>query len=185
MARSDARHLLSGAGLEHAITPDWALQRRRLTAAGFLLGSGTMSSHPLWASAAKPPLLPAKPAGPVIMEKPTPWGDVTTYNNFYEFGTGKSDPARHAPSRLKTRPWSIEVDGLVGKPQTINLEDLLKIAPMEERIYRMRCVEGWSMVIPWVGYSLSALIRRVQPLGSAKYIAFTTLADPSMMPGLR
>jgi sulfoxide reductase catalytic subunit YedY len=185
MARSDARHLLSGASLEHAITPDWALQRRRLTAGGLLLGAGTVSSHPLWASAAKPPLLPAKAAGPVIMEKPTPWGDVTTYNNFYEFGTGKSDPARHAPSRLKTRPWAIEVDGLVGKPQTINLEDLLKIAPMEERIYRMRCVEGWSMVIPWVGYSLSALIRRVQPLGSAKYISFTTLADPSMMPGLR
>jgi sulfoxide reductase catalytic subunit YedY len=119
------------------------------------------------------------------MEKQTRWEDATSYNNYYEFGTQKSDPARHAPSRLRMDPWRLVVDGLVARPQTFGLEDLIRFAPMEERVYRLRCVEGWSMVIPWIGYSLSALIQRVQPLGSAKYVAFTTLADPQQMPGLR
>ena len=122
-------------------------------------------------------------AGAVTMEKLTEYKDATTYNNYYEFGTDKSDPARNAHT-LKTQPWSVAVEGLVKSPRTCTLEELLKLSPMEERIYRLRCVEGWSMVIPWVGYSLSALIKKVEPLGSAKYIEFITQADPKTMPGV-
>jgi len=122
--------------------------------------------------------------GAVTMEKITTYADATSYNNFYEFGTDKADPARHAHA-LQTSPWSVEIEGLVNKPGRYALEDLLKLSPMEERIYRLRCVEGWSMVIPWVGYSLSALIKRVEPQGSAKYVEFVTLADAKQMPGLR
>jgi sulfoxide reductase catalytic subunit YedY len=122
--------------------------------------------------------------GALTMEKLTAYGDVTTYNNFYEFGTDKSDPARSAGS-LKTRPWTVAVEGEVKKPKVFDLDELLKLAPMEERIYRLRCVEGWSMVIPWVGYSLAELIRRVEPTGNAKYVEFVTLADRAQMPGLR
>jgi methionine sulfoxide reductase catalytic subunit len=122
-------------------------------------------------------------AGAATMEKLTTYKDASTYNNFYEFGTDKSDPARHAHT-LQPRPWTVEVDGLVGRPGRYTLEDLLALAPQEERIYRLRCVEGWSMVIPWVGYSVSRLIDRVQPQGSAKYVEFHTLADPKVMPGL-
>lgn len=130
------------------------------------------------------PAVKSTVAGASTMEKLTSYKDATSYNNFYEFGTDKSDPARLA-SRLKTEPWSVQIDGLVQKPGRMALEDLMKLAPMEERIYRLRCVEGWSMVIPWVGYSLSALIRRVEPLGSARFVEFTTLADPATMPGVR
>ena len=119
-----------------------------------------------------------------VDEELTPRKDVTSYNNFYEFGTDKSDPARYAHT-LRTRPWTVQVDGLVKRPGAWDIEKLLKLAPLEERIYRLRCVEGWSMVIPWQGYPLSALIRQVEPLGSAKYVAFTTLADPKQMPGVR
>jgi sulfoxide reductase catalytic subunit YedY len=120
-------------------------------------------------------------AGAVTMEKLTDYKDASSYNNFYEFGTDKSDPAQNAHS-LKTSPWSVEIEGLVKKPARYALEDLLKLGVQEERIYRLRCVEGWSMVIPWVGYSLSELIRKVEPLGSAKYVEFVTLADPKTMP---
>jgi sulfoxide reductase catalytic subunit YedY len=116
-------------------------------------------------------------------EMRTPYADASTYNNFYEFGTSKSDPAKYAGS-LITRPWTVKIEGEVGKPQTLDLDALLKLAPLEERIYRLRCVEGWSMVIPWVGYSLSALIKKVEPTGQAKYIEFVTLADRKQMPGL-
>ena len=114
-------------------------------------------------------------------EKPTTLKGISSYNNFYEFGTDKSDPADNAHT-LKTRPWTVELEGLVKKPGPMALEDLLKLSPMEERIYRLRCVEGWSMVIPWVGYSLSELIKKVEPLGSAKFVEFVTLADPKTMP---
>jgi sulfoxide reductase catalytic subunit YedY len=107
-----------------------------------------------------------------------------SYNNFYEFGLDKDEPARNAHT-LKTRPWTVRIEGLVQKPQTLDIDSLLKLAPMEERIYRLRCVEGWSMVIPWVGYSLSELLKQVQPLGGAKYVEFVTLADKAQMPGLR
>jgi methionine sulfoxide reductase catalytic subunit len=123
-------------------------------------------------------------AGATVMDKLTPYQDVSTYNNFYEFGTDKADPARNAHT-LKTRPWTVAVEGEVRKPGTWDIDALLKLAPMEERIYRMRCVEGWSMVIPWVGWSVSELIRRVEPTGNAKFVQFVTLADRGQMPGLR
>ena len=119
--------------------------------------------------------------GAVTMEKVTEYKDATSYNNFYEFGTDKSDPAENAHT-LKTRPWVVEVEGLVKKPVRFAIEDLLKLAPMEERIYRLRCVEGWSMVIPWVGYPLAKLIEKAEPLGNAKFVEFLTLADPKTMP---
>lgn len=117
-------------------------------------------------------------------ETATSYEEVTSYNNFYEFGMDKEDPAKYA-ERLQTRPWTISIEGMVKKPMTMDIDTLLKLAPMEERIYRMRCVEGWSMVIPWNGYSLSHLIQKAEPLGSAKYIEFISLADPKQMPGLR
>ena len=120
-------------------------------------------------------------AGALTMEKITAYNDVTSYNNFYEFGTDKSDPAKNAHT-LVTKPWSVAIEGLVKQPRSYTLEELLKLSAQEERIYRLRCVEGWSMVIPWVGYSLSELIKKVEPLGSAKYVEFITLADPKTMP---
>jgi sulfoxide reductase catalytic subunit YedY len=122
-------------------------------------------------------------AGAVVMDKATPYADVTTYNNFYEFGTDKADPAKNAGT-LKTRPWTVTVEGEVRKPGTFDIESLLKLSAMEDRIYRMRCVEGWSMVIPWVGWSLAELIKRVEPTGNAKFVQFVTLADRAQMPGL-
>ncbi len=106
---------------------------------------------------------PSKVAGAMALDKLTDYKDASTYNNFYEFGTDKSDPARNAHT-LKTTPWTVEIEGLVKKPAKYTLEDLLKLSAQEERIYRLRCVEGWSMVIPWVGYSLSELIKKVEPL---------------------
>lgn len=122
-------------------------------------------------------------AGAQAADKPTSYDHASTYNNFYEFGTDKSDPAQYAKS-LKTRPWTVSVEGLVHKPRIFGIDDLMKLAPMEERLYRLRCVEGWSMVIPWIGFSLSDLIRQVEPQGSAKFVEFVTLADRQTMPGL-
>lgn len=122
-------------------------------------------------------------AGAVSMDKVTDYKDVSTYNNFYEFGTDKSDPARNAGT-LATRPWTVAIEGLVKQPRSYDIEDLIKLSAQEERIYRLRCVEGWSMVIPWVGYSFAELIKKVEPLGSAKYVEFHTLADPKTMPGV-
>ncbi|ODV10896.1 MAG: mononuclear molybdenum enzyme YedY [Rubrivivax sp. SCN 70-15] len=121
--------------------------------------------------------------GALTMDKPTSLSDITHYNNFYEFGTDKSDPAQNAGS-LKPRPWAVAIEGEVRKPFTLDLDALMKLAPMEDRIYRHRCVEGWSMVIPWVGFSLAELIKRAEPTGNAKYVQFVTLADPKQMPGL-
>ncbi len=117
-------------------------------------------------------------------EKQTSYKDVTSYNNFYEFGTDKSEPAKNA-YKLKTRPWNLVVEGEVNKPRTFSIEELLKLAPLEERIYRLRCVEGWSMVIPWVGFPLSDLIKRVEPRGNAKFVEFFSAVDPETMPGVR
>ena len=110
--------------------------------------------------------------------------DVTTYNNFYEFGTSKSDPARNA-GRLQTRPWTLRVSGNAEKTGTFELDDFIKPFALEERIYRLRCVEAWSMVIPWVGIPLADIVRSCQPLSSAKYVVFETLDDPKQMPGQR
>ena len=115
-------------------------------------------------------------------EKLTPYEDVTTYNNFYEFGVDKSDPSENAGS-LKPSPWSVVVDGEVANPGTFTLEDILKPHPLEERIYRLRCVEAWSMVVPWVGFPLADLIKRFQPTSKAKFVVFETLFDPTQMPG--
>lgn len=112
----------------------------------------------------------------------TPYEDVTTYNNFYEFGLDKNDPARRAHT-LKTRPWTVVIDGEVHTPWTVDVDQLISAFPLEERVYRMRCVEAWSMVIPWLGLPLGKLLERVQPTSFAKYVAFTTLDDPEQMPG--
>jgi sulfoxide reductase catalytic subunit YedY len=124
---------------------------------------------------------PSKLDGANTMEKATSYKDASSYNNFYEFGTDKADPAANAHT-LKTSPWSVEIEGMVKKPGKLGLEELLKLSAQEERIYRLRCVEGWSMVIPWVGYSLAELIKKVEPLGSAKYVEFVSLADAKTMP---
>jgi len=146
------------------------------------------------ALAAAGPALAAQPSGPALPagksrdfasgEKPTPWDSVTTYNNFYEFGTAKEDPAERAGS-LATHPWSIRVEGEVKKPQVLDVDALVKAMPLEERVYRHRCVEAWSMVIPWVGFPLADLVRRLEPTSSAKYLEFETLLDPAQMPGQR
>ena len=157
---------------------------QRMAAAGWLAGGGVaLAQSPVTRPGKLAPLnaTVSALAGAHASDTPTPYKNASTYNNFYEFGTDKSDPAENAHT-LKTRPWSVEIEGLVKKPGRFNIEDLLKLSAMEERIYRMRCVEGWSMVIPWVGYSLSELIKRVEPLGSAKYVEFITLADPKTMP---
>lgn len=117
-------------------------------------------------------------------EKLTPYKDVTTYNNYYEFGTDKSDPAENSQN-LKTRPWTVSIEGEVKHPKVWDIDALMKAFPLEERIYRLRCVEGWSMVIPWVGFPLASLIRQVEPTGNAKYAEFTTLHDPAQMVGQR
>ena len=114
----------------------------------------------------------------------TPWEDVTTYNNFYEFGTDKTDPARNARN-FRPKPWTVKIDGLVNKPGDYNLDDLIKPQVLEERVYRLRCVEAWSMVIPWVGFPLNDLIKRVEPQGGATFVEFATLHDPRQMPGQR
>lgn len=117
-------------------------------------------------------------------EELTRYEDVTSYNNFYEFGTDKTDPSKAAKT-LRTAPWSVKVSGECEKPGTLALDDLLKGNTPEERIYRLRCVEGWSMVIPWLGVPLAAVLKRFAPTSKAKYVAFTTLADPQQMPGVR
>lgn len=155
------------------------LRRREFIAAGAATGVGLA----LGGEAMAAPLKYAPNKMP-ISEKPTPLKDITTYNNFYEFGVNKDDPAANAHS-LKPRPWTIAIDGLVNKPQHIGIDDLIKRYPLEERIYRMRCVEAWSMVIPWVGFPLSKLIKDVDPKPQAKYVAFETLFDPRQMPGQR
>lgn len=118
-------------------------------------------------------------------EKRTPFEAVTTYNNFYEFGTSKEDPARNAPGRLRTSPWSVAVAGACARPGTVGIEDLIKPHRLEERVYRLRCVEGWSMVIPWIGVPLADVLKRFEPTSGAKFVEFTTLADPEQMPGVR
>lgn len=117
-----------------------------------------------------------------VDEKNTPFSDVTTYNNFYEFGLGKDDPSTNS-GKFKPSPWTVEVDGMVAKPAVFDIDQLGKLFPPEERIYRMRCVEAWSMVIPWDGFPLAALLKKVEPLSSAKYVAFETVVRPSEMPG--
>ena len=128
------------------------------------------------------PLSYDSPARFQLETKKTPYEKVSTYNNFYEFGTDKDDPAKRAQS-LSVKPWTLKVDGLVNNPLTLDYDDLINRFPLEERIYRLRCVEAWSMVIPWIGFELGKLIKQADPNGSAKYVAFETLYDPDEMPG--
>ncbi len=153
-------------------------QRRRFLGATGL--AGTALAFPVLA-ATKLPSVQRSPLS--TNEKTSPLINIASYNNFYEFGTAKDDPVSNV-GKFKTRPWSVRVEGLCAKPRTFAIEDLLKLAPIEERIYRLRCVEGWSMVIPWNGYPLANLLKQVEPLASAKYVEFITIADRATMPGL-
>jgi sulfoxide reductase catalytic subunit YedY len=165
--------------LPSEITPHAIYTRRR----EFLqLSAGLVIAGILPEAQAK--LGPGKASAFSTTETLTSLKNVTSYNNFYEFGTGKEDPAEHAHT-LRTQPWAISIEGLVKKPRTLGMEDILKLAPLEERIYRLRCVEGWSMVIPWLGFPLASLLRQVEPLGSAKYVEFITALQPDTMPGIR
>lgn len=169
------------------ITPEPVWRKRRQLLAGLAAASG-MAGLP---AALRAQGQPADPfAGPLVhdpaymlMEPQTRERDVTTYNNFYEFGTGKSDPSRHA-GKLRLRPWTVTIEGEVERPGVYDIDDLLRLAPMEERIYRLRCVEAWSMVIPWMGYSLSALLKRVAPTSKARFVEFETVVQRENMPGL-
>ncbi|AOB27896.1 protein-methionine-sulfoxide reductase catalytic subunit MsrP [Bordetella bronchiseptica] len=169
------------------ITPETVWQERRdwMARAGLAAAALGLSGWAQRAAFAQDAALPGAPNSRyAVVDKPTSFKDVTTYNNYYEFGLDKGDPAAHA-GRLRTRPWEIAIEGEVGKPGVYAIDDLLKLAPMEERIYRLRCVEGWSMVIPWVGYSLSTLLQRVEPTGNAKYVEFVTALQRDTMPGVR
>ncbi|MEJ7805746.1 MAG: protein-methionine-sulfoxide reductase catalytic subunit MsrP [Telluria sp.] len=171
------------------ITPQGVYEARRAfiakMAAGAVAGSALweMANREAFAQSAPHKLPAVRNPAYAILETPTPFKDATTYNNFYEFGLDKDEPAKNA-QRMKTRPWAVQIEGEVKKPMTLDIDALLKLAPLEERIYRLRCVEGWSMVIPWVGYSLSQLIKKVEPTGNAKFVEFITLADPKQMPGV-
>jgi sulfoxide reductase catalytic subunit YedY len=161
------------------------LNRREFLAAAGLLGAGLVAGvapRPLVAQ--QEPQATGKPFGLQGDDKPTAWKDVTGYNNFYEFGTGKEDPAEYAKGFVP-RPWTVQVDGLVAKSGQYQLEDFLKPSVVEDRIYRHRCVEAWSMVIPWRGVPLADVLRRAEPTSQAKYVEFTTLLDPKRMPGQR
>ena len=154
----------------------------------FLLGMAALALAPSMAAAA------AVPAGErlkatrnerfTVEDPPTTFDSITTYNNFYEFGTNKDDPARLA-HMLKTRPWTVLVDGHVSRPKRYDVDELVRLFPLEERVYRLRCVEGWSMVIPWIGYPLASFIKRVGPTSKAKFVEFTSLLDPQQLPGQR
>lgn len=163
------------------ITPrDVYLRRRDVLAGGIAAGAGGLIGALTGSEMASAAALAAEKSPLSTDEKLTSKDDITSYCNFYEFGTDKSDPARYA-SALTTSPWSVAIDGLVGKPGKIALEDLIKPSRLEERIYRLRCVEAWSMVVPWIGFPLADLLKRVEPQGSAKYVAFETLVRPKEM----
>ena len=156
------------------------LNRRQwmVGAAALVLAPG---QSPAEAAPQGQPLKAARNEALSLKEPPTKFESATTYNNFYEFGVNKDDPARLAAT-LKPRPWTIQVDGLVHKPKTYDVDELIRLHPLEERVYLLRCVEAWSMVIPWIGFPLAALLKRVEPTGQAKYVEFTTLLDPSQFP---
>ena len=149
-----------------------------------LLKSGRSEPPPTEAAEGASPLAVASRSAYSTTEPQTPYRDVTTYNNFYEFGVDKAEPAARARG-FRTRPWTVAIEGEVSKPLTADVDQLLRWFPLEERIYRMRCVEAWSMVVPWVGFPLAALLKRVEPTSRARYVAFTTLHDPEQMPDQR
>ncbi len=160
--------------------PEIYHQRREFIKGAAALGA--LAALPSQAQAAAK-LPGVKKSSYTVDEALTPLNDITTYNNFYEFGTDKASPAVQARN-FETRPWTVSVEGMVKRPMTFGIEDMLKW-PLEERVYRLRCVEGWSMVIPWIGFPLNEILKRVEPTGSAKFVEFTTLHDPKRMPGQR
>ena len=174
------------------ITPESAFQqhnaaRRRFLAGAATLGAGAMAAHylpgliPAVQAASSP--LKVVPSQYAVNETQTPEAKATNYNNFYEFGFNKDEPAKNAHT-MRTRPWSVQVTGMVKKPQAVGIDDLMSYRPIENRVYRFRCVEAWSMVIPWDGYSLSEFINFCEPLPSAKFVQFLTLSDKKQMPNL-
>lgn len=167
------------------VTPEslYFTRREWLAAAGLTVGAIAGASALLPRRATGQQSL-GTPYGLQSDDRPTSWEDVTTYNNFYEFGTGKDEPAQNAKG-FRARPWTVKVDGLVKKPGDYALDDLLKPSKLEDRIYRHRCVEAWSMVVPWRGIMLADVLRRAEPAPGAKFVEFTTLYDPARMPGQR
>ena len=163
------------------VTPKsaWLNRRQLISAAGGALVAGSLPTAMLAA-----PIMHTKNERYSTTEEPNALEDIVAYNNFYEFGSRKDDPAENA-HLLKTKPWSVEIDGLVGRPGIYDFDEIVKGVSMEERIYRLRCVEAWSMVIPWIGFQLSELLEKVDPQGSAKFVAFETLYRPDEMPGQR
>lgn len=157
-------------------------RRRFLQTAGLVLGAALSG---VGFAAGPRPAFPNLPHSALsTSEPPNPYRDVTTYNNYYEFGTDKSDPAQNA-GRLVTEPWTVRIDGEVKRALMVDVATLMRWSPPEERIYRLRCVEAWSMVIPWVGLPLVPILKRIEPTSRAKYVEFTTLHDPKQMPGQR
>ena len=171
------------------ITPKWLyLNRRKFLAGAFGVAAGALAGRTLreltWPSQkvlAGTKLNVATKSPFSTTEQVTPYQDVTHYNNFYEFGTGKEDPSKNA-THFRTSPWKVKVNGLVDKPRTFTLEELQQLSPLEERIYRHRCVEAWSIVVPWIGYSFNALLKEVSPQPKAKFVAFESFYDPGQMP---
>ena len=173
------------------ITPERVYLNRRT----FMTGIGAVALGPLVSRSAGPAEAAAPEPEAALAAKPNPQyrvGDppttfeaATTYNNFYEFGVDKGDPARLAQKVLKPRPWTVEVGGHVRRPKTFDVDELIRLFPPEERVYVLRCVEGWSMVIPWIGFPLASLLKRVEPTSQAAFVEFTTLLDPEQFPGQR
>ena len=153
------RELMSGAAAALALSPGLALA----------------------AAPAPAPLAATRNAAFSVADAATKYEAATTYNNFYEFGVNKDDPSRLGHT-LRPRPWTVQVDGFVNKPKTFDIDELIKLFPLEERVYSLRCVEAWSMVIPWIGFPLASLLKRVEPTGQAKFVEFTTLLDPNQFP---
>ena len=161
--------------------PQLYLSRRELISAA----AAALVMAPGLAAAATPALQAlsaTRNAAFSVNEPPTKAEAAMTYNNFYEFGVNKDDPSRLAHT-LRPRPWTVQVDGFVNKPKTFDIDELMRLFPLEERVYSLRCVEAWSMVIPWIGFPLASLLKRVEPNGQAKYVEFTTLLDPNQFPG--
>src|SRR5208337_2918195 len=171
------------------ITPKWLyLNRRKFLAGALGVTAGALAGRTLWELARPSQKVLAGTKLNVAAKSPfstteevTSYNDVTHYNNFYEFGTDKQDPAKNA-THFRTSPWSVKVSGLVDKPRTFTVEELQQLAPLEERIYRHRCVEAWSIVVPWVGYSFNVLLKEVSPQSKAKFVAFESYYSPGQMP---
>ncbi len=168
--------------LPSEITPRVLFEKRRrlLLGAGYALAGAALWHGPLRYARGAVALTPLAASIFSTNEEKTSFKSITNYNNFVEFGSHKLSPAESA-GKMAVRPWTVRVEGLVGKPRTFDIDELLRLVPLEERIYRLRCVEGWSMVIPWAGFPLAALLKQVEPLGSAKFVEFVTRYDPAVM----